>query len=130
MAIIKSTAEAGRKPDGAETLRIRAELAEAAKRAPNLDDFPELPKDALREFAHMAAERGRLRRRQAVTIRVTPGCLSAYKAMGKGYTGIMAEVLNYVSKNPEILYRVLGGGYAESPTGESFVAENPEYGYR
>jgi hypothetical protein len=29
--------------------------------------------------------------------------LEKYKALGKGYTGIMADVLNYASDNPEIL---------------------------
>jgi uncharacterized protein (DUF4415 family) len=56
----------------------------------------------------MAAERNRQRRRQAVTIRVVPDCLTKYKALGKGYTGIMADVLNYVADNPEILSRASG----------------------
>ena len=29
-----------------------------------------------------------------------------YKALGRGYTGIMADVLNYVADNPEILSKV------------------------
>jgi hypothetical protein len=32
-----------------------------------------------------------------------PEVLAKYKALGKGYTGIMADVLNYVADNPEIL---------------------------
>ncbi|MDR2375941.1 MAG: BrnA antitoxin family protein, partial [Treponema sp.] len=36
----------------------------------------------------------------AVTIRITPEVLAKYKALGKGYTGIMADVLNYVADNP------------------------------
>jgi uncharacterized protein (DUF4415 family) len=39
----------------------------------------------------------------AVTIRITPDTLAKYKALGKGYTGIMADVLNYAADNPEIL---------------------------
>jgi hypothetical protein len=35
-------------------------------------------------------------------------CLSKYKALGKGYTGIMADVLNYVADNPEILTKARG----------------------
>jgi uncharacterized protein (DUF4415 family) len=48
------------------------------------------------------------RTKPAVTIRITPGCLTKYKALGKGYTGIMADVLNYVADNPEILTRASG----------------------
>jgi uncharacterized protein (DUF4415 family) len=35
--------------------------------------------------------------------RLKPDVLSKYKALGKGYTGIMADVLKYVADNPEIL---------------------------
>jgi hypothetical protein len=41
-----------------------------------------------------------------VTIRITPDCLTKYKALGKGYTGIMADVMSYAADNPEILSRV------------------------
>ena len=105
MGIITSTVKAGQKPNKAEMARIRKELREAKKRPLNLGDYPELPPEALKEFAFLAAERNRQRRRQAVTIRVVPDCLSKYKALGKGYTGIMADVLNYVAENPELLNR-------------------------
>ena len=108
MGIIKSTVKAGQKPNKAEMARIRRELGEAKKHPINLEDCPELPPEALKEFAFMAAERNRRRRRQAVTIRVVPDCLTKYKALGKGYTGIMADVLNYVADNPEILSRASG----------------------
>ena len=103
MGIIKSTVRAGQKPSKSEMTRIHKELGAAKKRPLNLDDCPELPPSALKEFAFMAAERNRQQRRKAVTIRVVPDCLSKYKALGKGYTGVMADVLNYVADNPKIL---------------------------
>jgi hypothetical protein len=33
-------------------------------------------------------------------------CLAKYKALGKGYTNIMADVLRYVADNPELLSQV------------------------
>jgi uncharacterized protein (DUF4415 family) len=106
---IKSTVKVGQKPSKEEMARIRRELREAAKYPIVYDeDCPELSPQALKEFAHLAAERNRRRRRQAVTIRVVPDCLSKYKALGKGYTGIMADVLSYVADNPEILSKVCG----------------------
>jgi uncharacterized protein (DUF4415 family) len=51
----------------------------------------------------LAAERGR---KKAVTLRLSPGCLEKYKDMGSGYTGIMADVLNYAANNPDILSKV------------------------
>ena len=87
--------------------RIRAELKEAVKHPiVYTDDCPESTPEALKEFALQRAELNRQRRRQAVTIRVAPDCLTKYKALGKGYTGIMADVLNYVVDNPEILSKV------------------------
>jgi hypothetical protein len=32
-----------------------------------------------------------------------PEALAKYKTLGRGYTSIMTDVLNYVADNPEIL---------------------------
>jgi uncharacterized protein (DUF4415 family) len=109
MGIIKSTVKVGQKPSKEEMKRIRAELKEAAKRPiVYTDDCPKSTPEALKEFAMQRAEMNRQQRRQAVTIRVVPDCLSKYKALGKGYTGIMADVLNYAADNPEILSKASG----------------------
>ena len=107
MGIIKSTVKVGQKPSREEMNRIREELEEAAKHPiVYTDDCPKSTPEALKEFAMQRAEMNRQKRRQAVTIRVVPECLSKYKALGKGYTGIMADVLNYVADNPELLNKV------------------------
>ena len=66
-------------------------------------DCPPLTPEALKEFAQLAAERNRRKKKQSVTIRVTPDVLENYKTMGDGYTGIMADVLKYALDNPGIL---------------------------
>jgi len=43
-----------------------------------------------------------------VSLRLEPDALEKYKALGNGYTGIMADVLNYVANNPETLSKVSG----------------------
>jgi uncharacterized protein (DUF4415 family) len=106
MAIIKSTVKVGQKPSAEELTRIKKELREAAKYPINLDECPELPPETLKEFALMAAERNHHKERQAVTIRLQPGCLSKYKALGKGYTGVMADVLAYAAENSELLTQI------------------------
>ncbi|AEF81867.1 BrnA antitoxin family protein [Leadbettera azotonutricia] len=103
MAIIESTVKVGQKPPKEALKRIRKEIKEAAKFPINLEDAPELSPEALKEFAHLAAERNRQKKRQVVTLRLVPDCLSKYKSLGKGYTSIMADVLNYAANNPEIL---------------------------
>jgi uncharacterized protein (DUF4415 family) len=49
----------------------------------------------------MARELRKNRRNLApvVAIRLMPNVLAKYKALGKGYTGIMADVLNYIADN-------------------------------
>jgi len=99
MAIIKSTVRVGEKPPTEVLLRLR----EARNYPVNLEACPEAAPEALREFAAMAAERSRRGRRQAVTIRLPSGSLAQYKALGKGYTGVMADILTRAANNPGLL---------------------------
>jgi uncharacterized protein (DUF4415 family) len=105
MAIITSTVKAGQKLNEQERELIRAELGEARKHPINLDDCPELSPEALKEFADKRARKNRLQKRQLISIRLSPGCIEKYKALGKGYTGIMADVLTYAADHPEILLK-------------------------
>jgi uncharacterized protein (DUF4415 family) len=103
--------KAGQKPTKEELKRAKQEYREAKKQAPVYD--PECPPStpaALVEFAAMARELRKNRRNPApvVALRLTPDVLAKYKALGKGYTGIMADVLNYVANNPEILSKAMG----------------------
>jgi uncharacterized protein (DUF4415 family) len=109
MGTIISTIRVGQKPTKEERKRIKAEIG-AAKKLPPVND-PECPPstpEALAEFAVMARELRKNRRNPApvVALRIMPDVLAKYKALGKGYTGIMADVLNYVADNPEILSKV------------------------
>jgi len=89
--------------------RIRAELKKAAKRPiVYTDDSPKSTPEALKEFAMQRAEMNRQKRRQAVTIRIQPEVLKKYKTLGRGYSGIMADVLRLAADNPEILSRAAG----------------------
>jgi uncharacterized protein (DUF4415 family) len=41
--------------------------------------------------------------RQTISVRLTADCIDTYKALGKGYTGVMADVLKYAAENPSVL---------------------------
>jgi uncharacterized protein (DUF4415 family) len=71
----------------------------------NDPDCPPSTPEALAEFAVMARElrRNRWNLSSVVALRIKPDVLLKYKSLGKGYTNIMADVLNYVVENPEIL---------------------------
>jgi len=100
MDIIKSTVKVGQKIPK----EVIKEVREAAKKPIRYtEDCPPSSPEALREFANLAAERNRRKKKQSITIRVAPDVLESYKTMGDGYTGIMADVLKYAINNPSIL---------------------------
>ena len=100
MGIIKSTVRVGEKPPKEVIKRLR----QAARRPINYtEDAPRSSPEALKEFAQLAAERNRRKKKQTITIRIAPDVLENYKTMGSGYTGIMADVLKYAVENPGVL---------------------------
>ncbi|MDR3123738.1 MAG: BrnA antitoxin family protein [Treponema sp.] len=108
MGTIVSTVKAGQKPGKEEMARIRRELREAKKHPiVYTEDSPESTPEALKEFARLAAERNRRKKKKSVTIRMAPDVLESYKTMGDGYTGIMADVLKYALDNPGVLAAVM-----------------------
>ena len=104
MGMTTITLRDGQKPTKEQIKEIRA-----AAKAPIVytPDCPETTPEGLAEFAAKARELRRSMRRTkpAVTIRVTREVLAKYKELGKGYTGIMADVLGYAAANPDILSR-------------------------
>jgi uncharacterized protein (DUF4415 family) len=86
-----------------------------AQKYPTPDDYPKLTPEQLAEFQpvgmtweernEIMAERRANRKRETVSLRLQPECLEWFKTMGKGYTSIMADVLDYASKNPDIVKR-------------------------
>jgi len=104
MGIIRSTVKVGQKPPKEVINRVRKGVREARKATPVYDpDCPPSTPEALREFAHLAAERNRRKKKRSITIRIAPEVLESYKTMGEGYTGVMADVLKYAVNNPSIL---------------------------
>jgi len=103
------TLKAGQKPTKEELNRARLEYEEALKHEPVFDDdCPESTPKALAEFAAMARN---LRRKQSnakrsVSVRLPSECIEQYKSLGKGYTGIMADILFFAVKDPDILRKI------------------------
>ena len=111
MGTITSTVKVGQKIPK-EILKLAKEQVKEARKAPKVrdPDCPTSTPEALAEFAAMAREVRKNSRNPSpvVALRIKPDVLSKYKALGKGYTSIMADVLNYVADNPEILSRASG----------------------
>ena len=111
MGTIVSTIRVGQKPTKDERKRMKAEIKAAKKMPPVYDpDCPPSTPEALAEFAAMARERRKNRRNPlpVVALRIQPEVLEKYKALGRGYSGIMADVLKLAADNPEILSKASG----------------------
>jgi uncharacterized protein (DUF4415 family) len=111
MGTIVSTIRVGQKIPKEVIQRARKAVKEARKAPKVYDpDCPPSTPEALAEFAAMARELRKKRRNPSpvVALRVKPDVLSKYKALGRGYTSIMADVLNYVADNPDILSKASG----------------------
>ena len=106
MGITKSTVRVGQKPTKEQLKQIR-EIAK--KPIKYTKDCPESTTEALAEFAAMARAQRKRKTKPMVALRMESDALEKYKALGEGYTGIMADVLVYVANNPEILSRASGG---------------------
>jgi uncharacterized protein (DUF4415 family) len=108
MAIIRSMEKAGQKIPKEVIREVRRVAREARKHPDEYDpDCPPSSPQALAEFAAQARELRKRKASSVVSIRVKPEALEKYRALGKGYTGAMGDVLNYVADNPEILAKVL-----------------------
>ena len=108
MGIITSTVRVGQKPPKEVIKRVKKAVKEARKAPPVYDpDCPPSSPEALKEFAQLAAERNRRKKKKSITIRVAPDVLESYKTMGNGYTSIMADVLKYAVDNPGILSKAI-----------------------
>ena len=91
----------GEKPTEMQQKRI-----DAATKRPivNDDDSPVYTPEQL---AYLYSESKRLAKRQTVGIRLTQKTIDQYKTFGKGYTGIMAAVLDYAINHPNVLKEAL-----------------------
>jgi len=99
----------GQKPTKEERKIMREEIRAAKKSAPVYDpECPPSSPEALAEFAAMAWERKNNQRNPLpiIALRIHPDVLEKYKSLGRGYSGIMAEVLKIAADNPEILNKV------------------------
>jgi uncharacterized protein (DUF4415 family) len=104
MGIIKSTERDGRKPPKDVIRRVKKIALETASHLEAYDpECPPSSPEALKEFAALRAAQRSAKKRPTVTLRITPDILEQYKSLGKGYTGIMADVLKYAIDHPAVL---------------------------
>ena len=71
------------------------------------DDCPELTPEQLQQLVRVSELRRDERRKQSVTLRLSPQALRTARSLGKGYTSILSRILEGALKNPDIIKRYL-----------------------
>jgi uncharacterized protein (DUF4415 family) len=59
------------------------------------------------QLAYLYSESKKLNKKQTIGIRLKQKMINQYKTLGKGYTGIMAAVLDYAINHPNVLKQTL-----------------------
>lgn len=71
------------------------------------EDSPELTEEELREFRRVSDHNRQERRKQTVTIRLSPQALKKAKSLGKGYTSILGRILENALKDNDLIRKSL-----------------------
>jgi uncharacterized protein (DUF4415 family) len=98
---VTSKLKAGAKPTKNQAERIRA----AAEKPVTFDeDCPALNAKQLVQLAEAARIRNL---KQTIGLRLSRETIEQYKMFGKGYTSVMASILEYAIKNPTLIKKAL-----------------------
>ena len=71
------------------------------------DDSPELTDEQLADFKRVHEIRQTERRKQNVTLRLSPKTIARAKSLGKGYTGILSRIIETTLDDPSALSKFL-----------------------
>ncbi len=71
------------------------------------EDCPAYSYEELKEMKRLADERRAERNKQSVTLRLTPETLRKARALGKGYTSILARIIENALNDPETIRKNL-----------------------
>lgn len=71
------------------------------------DDCPELTAEQLKQFARVSEKNREERRKQTVTLRLSPQAVRTAKSLGKGYTSVLSRILENALRDAESLKHYL-----------------------
>lgn len=71
------------------------------------EDCPELTEEELAQFKRISEERQAERRKQTVTLRLSPQSLKKAQSLGKGYTSVLSRILENALNDNELIKRYL-----------------------
>ena len=104
MAIHNMVVRPRQKPTDEQRTRIRAA---AAFPITYDDDCPELTTEQYEAFARIAAKQRAERKKQLVSLRLSPDTLAKAKKLGRGYTGVLSRLLDLAINDPAMVAKCL-----------------------
>ncbi|MDD6119498.1 MAG: BrnA antitoxin family protein [Selenomonadaceae bacterium] len=104
MAMHKMFVKEGQKPTEEQRERIRQA---AAMPITYDEDCPELTEEQYKEFARIAAAQRAERKKQLVSLRLSPDTLAKAKKLGRGYTGVLSRLLDLAINDPAMVSKCL-----------------------
>jgi uncharacterized protein (DUF4415 family) len=95
--------------DGQQLTSRQVNMVQEALKRPIVfdEDNPELTDEQLASFRRVHAQKQMERRRQNVTLRLTPQAIQKAKSLGKGYTGILSRIVETTLNDPAALRKYL-----------------------
>ncbi len=98
--MVKMDIDVTKKP----TENQRKMLEAAEKRTITFDeDCPELTEEELQQFRKITDQRQEERRKQTITLRLSPQAITQAKSLGKGYTSVLSRILENALNDNEII---------------------------
>ncbi|MDE6502071.1 MAG: BrnA antitoxin family protein [Ruminococcus sp.] len=83
-------------------------LEELKTRPVTLDDeCPELTAEQLKQFARVSEKNREERRKQTVTLRLSPQAVRTAKSLGNGYTSVLSRILENALTDAELIKHYL-----------------------
>ena len=71
------------------------------------EEIPELTDEELSQFRRISEIKREERRKQTVTLRLSPQAFNKAKSLGKGYTSVLGRILEEALNDPKIVGRNL-----------------------
>ncbi len=71
------------------------------------EDCPELTEEQISQLARVSEQRREERRKQTVTLRLSPQALKTAKSLGKGYTSVLSRILESALTDAELIKHYL-----------------------
>ena len=99
MSIVRTTLDPNRQLTP-EEIKM---LEELKNREIDFSDIPELTDEQLAQFVRVKELRQADRRKQTVTLRLSPAALSKAKMLGKGYTSVLSRIIEKALNDSEFL---------------------------